>query len=282
MNFEKSRDSQWWITGFDPKTVGSVDVKKQVKALLFRTTKSQITINGLLKRRSLNMTNQQIKHILRGKGVESLYHANTVGTSVTFLENGGLLSRGAVESAGLYQTSQQTDDKDRVLGVFYDIFFDSVDIHSRARKRNDYGPVTFEYSLNLIDSLPENSVKITKENPIYWSEDMPEEERYFMNETELEAEYFKGDFKQHFTITQQMRPLPFTYLNRIILDDLRVSDQDDILIYWKAIDHIHKLMNANDINVPFVVRKCPAACGCFEQYANARKGYIWHKFGFKE
>ena len=52
------------------------------------------------------MTNQTIKQILKKKGVSHLYHANTMITACTFIENGGLLSRGAVEDLGLSQSPQ--------------------------------------------------------------------------------------------------------------------------------------------------------------------------------
>lgn len=51
------------------------------------------------------MTNEEIKSILKEKEVKHLYHANTVATACTFLENGGLLSRGYVEDHDLFQTS---------------------------------------------------------------------------------------------------------------------------------------------------------------------------------
>ena len=53
------------------------------------------------------MNNQTIKHILMDKGVQYLYHANTVPTACTFLEHGGLLSRAYVENHSLFQTSQK-------------------------------------------------------------------------------------------------------------------------------------------------------------------------------
>lgn len=68
------------------------------------------------------MTNMEIKSILKAKGVENLFHANTVCTAITFLKYGGLLSRGAVENMGLIQTSQISDNDDKKYGVFYDIF----------------------------------------------------------------------------------------------------------------------------------------------------------------
>lgn len=63
------------------------------------------------------MTNRNIKHILLEKGVTHLYHANTVATACTFIENNGLLSRGAVDDLGLYQTSQATDGNTFFLAV---------------------------------------------------------------------------------------------------------------------------------------------------------------------
>ena len=71
------------------------------------------------------------KSILKEKKVKHLYHANTVATACTFLENGGLLSRGYVEDHDLFQTSQRSDEHDQHVDVFYDIFFDSVDVHKR-------------------------------------------------------------------------------------------------------------------------------------------------------
>lgn len=104
-----------------------------------------------------------------------MYHANTVATACTFLENGGLLSRGYVEDHDLFQTSQRSDEHDQHVDVFYDIFFDSVDVHKRGNDRNKYGPVTFVYSVGVIDTLSEGELQITKDNPIRWKADMPEE-----------------------------------------------------------------------------------------------------------
>ena len=67
------------------------------------------------------MTNKDIQRILLEKEVAHLYHANSMATACTFLENGGLLSRGAVEDFGLYQTPQETDATDKLLDVYYDM-----------------------------------------------------------------------------------------------------------------------------------------------------------------
>ena len=153
------------------------------------------------------MNNKIIKNILLEKGVTNLYHANTVITASTFLEHGGILSRGYVEDFGLRQTYQSTDELDKKVGVFHDIFFDSTDIHERRHSFNYYGPVLFVYSINVMDILSEGQIKITKDNPIRWNSGMTEEEKYFTSETELQSEYYKGTFKQHLTICNQIEPL---------------------------------------------------------------------------
>lgn len=140
------------------------------------------------------MNNTEIKNILLAENVNYLYHANTVRTSITFLENGGLISRSTVEDLGLVQTSQTSDETDRLFNVDYDIFFDSVDIHERIKKINNYGPVTFVYSINVINILPEGIIKITKKNPMYWNNGMTEEEKYFTTYDEMFANYKKGNF----------------------------------------------------------------------------------------
>lgn len=55
---------------------------------------------------------------------------------------------------------------------YHDIFFDSVDIHKRARKINDYGSVTFVYSVDVLDELENYDICVTRDNPIHWEKDM--------------------------------------------------------------------------------------------------------------
>jgi len=227
------------------------------------------------------MTNEEIKQVLIDKGVSHLYHANTVGTTVTFLRNGGLFSRGAVEDNGLYQTRQVTDESDKGFKIYYDIFFDSVDIHERANNLNDYGPVTFVYSLDLIDKLPRNSIKITKINPIRWENSMSEEEKYFTELDELERNYKKGDFGQHLTIVDQHYPLPFTYLEKIILDNPHFEDSKNNMLFENAKKFLPILMKYNGVAVPFKIRECKSKCKCHSKYKSLSNGVIWYKFGYK-
>jgi hypothetical protein len=83
------------------------------------------------------MNGRDVYRVLQAKGVNTLHHANSVTTSCTFLRIGGLASRGYVEDRHLAQTPQYSDDGDKQLGLWYHVFTDGVDIHARARRRND-------------------------------------------------------------------------------------------------------------------------------------------------
>ena len=223
------------------------------------------------------MTNQTIKEILRAKKITHLYHANTVETACTFLEHGGLMSRGYVEDCGLAQTEQVSDQTDSDVGVYYDIFFDSVDIHQRSRDLNKYGPVAFEFSVDLIDSLDEGCVAITKSNPIRWTRDTPEWERYFQNEQELRTDYRRGEFAKHLTIRNRRAPLGFERLERVILDDPHVEPDD---LFRSARERLAELVRARAPGARFEVRTCPPGCRCAESYRARKPGYIWHKYKY--
>lgn len=165
------------------------------------------------------MSLKSIKQILMAKGVHYLYHANTVATSCTFIKNGGLFSREAIEKRNLYQTYQKSDQTDKIFDVYNDIFFDSIDIHESIRRINFYGPVLFVYTIDILDTIPDNFIKITKSNPIYWDYNTKEKDKYFNTNEELEALFQKGNFQQHITLKNQHTPLPFDHLEKIILDN---------------------------------------------------------------
>src|SRR5690348_1778209 len=126
----------------------------------------------------MKLNNQALYDFFTEKGISKFFHANTVATSVTFLEEGGLLSRGAVEKKGLYQTPQTSDRIDKIVNVYDDVFLDSVDLHQLFPRQNYYGPVLFVFSNDFL--LMENyDMWITRENPKYWNSEMSDDEKYF-------------------------------------------------------------------------------------------------------
>src|SRR5688572_13876350 len=85
---------------------------------------------------------KQLFELLKEKGVEFLHHANTVKTSLSFIEKKALLSRSYIETNELVQTPQYTDDKDKKLNIWDSIFLDGWDLH-KPFGINFYGPVLF-------------------------------------------------------------------------------------------------------------------------------------------
>lgn len=61
----------------------------------------------------MELNARAVQSVLQQKGVDALYHANTVQTACTFLNQGHLLARGVVAAKGLPQTSQQSDKLDK-------------------------------------------------------------------------------------------------------------------------------------------------------------------------
>lgn len=224
------------------------------------------------------MTNETIKRILLEKGVTHLYHANTVATACTFIENNGLLSRGVIEDLGLYQTSQVTDRSDKDYGVFYDIFFDSVDIHQRSKKINNYGPVVFVYSIDVLDVLPPDCIRVTKDNPMYWTSSMTDEDKYFLAQEELQTFYQREKFNQHVTLRHQVAPLPFDFLEKIIIDNPGVEDTG---YFDNAYHHLQDLIDKYIAGIPLEVRQCPPSCSCQNQYKAYKTGFMYYRFHFK-
>lgn len=199
------------------------------------------------------MNKSIIKDVLKEKGIDHLYHANTVLTSCTFLEQGGLFPRGIVEDYGWKQTPQRSDNDDKQFGIYYDLFFDSVDIAARnsIKGYNDYGPVLFEFSIDVIDELDEGSIFVTIDNSIRWYNNMPEKERYFITEDELRRGYCKGVFKQHFTIRNRREGISLSYLERIVLDNPG-KKYDSLFI--KAKERLEVLIQLSRLAIPLEIR----------------------------
>jgi hypothetical protein len=213
----------------------------------------------------MKLNKQKVVEILRSKGVSHLYHANSVKTSCTFIQQGGLLSRGAVESKGLVQTSQESDELDKKYGVWNDIFLDSVDLHERFNRNNKYGPVLFKFNLNLLtdDSTP--PIWITKNNPMFWNGDETDEVRYMQSEQELNRLYEKGAHREMITLRFVENVLPFgPYLEEVIVDSPGVKI-GDIVLRKEATKAIREALDQYGVDVPGFIRKCDS-CWCRVNY----------------
>lgn len=227
----------------------------------------------------MKLNNTEVYNFLKEQGITYFYHANTVGTACTFLQQGGLLSRGAVEHLDLFQTRQSSDKIDMDFDVWNDIFLDTVDLHELFPRYNYYGPVLFKINLDIIlqENLPD--IYITKDNPIRWSPTTPIHEYYFNSVDELRTEYEKGSYREMFTLKNTLKPLFFNnFLEEVILDNPKLD------IKYNEIKRINPLKEAKKLirkvseesrydysNVKFSVRKDCIGCYCYHNYMNSTK-----------
>ncbi len=219
------------------------------------------------------LNNQELYDFFIEKEILALYHANTVGTSITYFNNGGLMSRGLISTNGLFQTAQSSDEIDKVLNVWQDVFLDTIDLHSYFGRENHYGPILFELDRELIRDQ-NLEIWITKNNPIYWKHETPMEDRYFQNMDEV-REKWDGIQRQRkmITIRNSNVPILFNYVRRVIVDDPRVSiprEPENIHVFNEAFHRIKAAISDNHpLKGKFITRTC-SSCWCTSNYLNQR------------
>jgi hypothetical protein len=230
------------------------------------------------------MQGREVYDVLKNIKVVHLHHANSVITSCTFLEQGGMLSREFVERHGLLQTAQPSDDVDKKYGVWDRIFLDHVDIHARggrARGANYYGPVLFVFDLEILLGQPAGTeILVAKENPVDWKENQPNSERWFETVEELSQSLHFGDFKKMLMIKTPQGRLDFP--NRaanIILDDpqQKLSSGEDA--YTHAANRLNAAAAVGHINAAIAPRVCQQGCLCLKKYAARGVQYMDTFFG---
>lgn len=213
---------------------------------------------------------QDVYNVLSEKGVTHLYHANSVATACQFLRTGCLVSRGVIERRGLSQTPQSSDEIDKMQGIWYDVFVDSVDIHERSSRANIYGPVLFEISLEILREQNMPPVWVTKSNPTKWTLEQSNKEKWFESIDELAHNFVKGRFDQMIVFRHIGGELPFSsYIENIILDDPEYRD-DTVDLYSAAGGALsasakHGLLK-EDIKI--FKRSCVKDCKCKNYYKN--------------
>lgn len=217
------------------------------------------------------MTGEEVYKVLMDLGGDKLFHANSVSTSLSLLQLGGLASRGVVMDRGLRQTNQISDAADRKYGIWYDSFLDTYDIHSVLKRRNFYGPVLFVMAAELLLRLPpETIVQVTRCNPTKW-DGLPNDQRYFLTTSELYAGLRVGHFDHMVTIRSPDGIVPFSgTVERIILDEPRLNAPDVGPEYVAARDAISVAAAQAGIQVQVERRTC-VRCNCTTEYQDPEK-----------
>lgn len=212
----------------------------------------------------MKLDNEQLYDFFSKQGIQYLYHANTVATSITFLQQKGLLSRGAVENRGLFQTKQESDEKDRKFNVWDDIFLDTIDLHGFFPRQNLYGPISFRFNCNFIlDSKYE--IWVTKSNPIHWTEESSDEEKYFTSIDELKKNWLLiPRQRMMITLKNNSAPVLFDSLDKITVDNPRVKI-NDLRIYEQTVTALEECIDESFYDL-FARRVCNTKCYCTDNY----------------
>jgi hypothetical protein len=223
------------------------------------------------------MTPSEVYDILRTCGATELHHANTVTTSCTFLEQGALVSRGFAELHCLSQTPQGSDDIDKKYGIWNSIFLDHVDIHYRAGRKkgpNQYGPVLFVLDLDVLLHLPAGTnVRVTRMNPVHWSNKQEDNERWFQSNDEIRANLNFGDFDKMLVIDSPNDKVEFPDTRaRISLDNpnRKMSDGEDA--YSHAEQRLKVAAQNGGIIADIAPHRCRDGCVCIAKYARYQAG----------
>lgn len=171
-----------------------------------------------------DLNKNELYEILSSKGIQNLYHANTIATSITFLNEKNLLSRKYVAENGLFQTNQYSDEVDKKFNIWDDIFLDAMDIHTEFKRPNKYGPFLFSFDTSLLKSDDVQNIRITKSNPVYWKLSQSESDWYYSDLNEFNDKYKKGnklkDVGSMIILRDINGKFPLRpHINRLILDN---------------------------------------------------------------
>lgn len=218
----------------------------------------------------MRLNNKELYEFFVEKEIPTLYHANTVTTSITYIEQYGLLSRGAVDKMGLTQTSQNSDEIDKVLNVWNDVFLDTIDLHSFFPRQNYYGPVLFEFDRELIKD-EQFEIWITKNNPINWKKEMEDSDRYFINIQDLREKWETiPRQRKMITIRNSFSPILFNYARRVIVDDPKrtlIEDGKKLHVFNQSVKNIKEVLSPeHPLKGKFMTRNCQGFCYCTSNY----------------
>lgn len=218
---------------------------------------------------------QDVYQLLKAKQIQYLYHANTLSTALTFIQNDALLSRHAVDANNLFQSPQDSDAEDKLYKVWDHVFFDGFDLHNKYHRANKYGPVLFRFNLRMLQSPKIQHFFITKSNPWYWK-GTSEDQRFYSSIDELSEQYLTGkrlDSQVMFTLRSPGFSINLSaYLDSIIVDNPLTKVNSPSLGKISAGTYLKKvieneLVKKNLAHIPVFFRQHTTRwCMCWLEY----------------
>lgn len=207
---------------------------------------------------------------LEERGISTLFHANSVETSLSFFRVGSLLSRAECQRQSLHQSSQWTDASDQTHGIFDDIFLNFNDFHRLFGRVNQYGPILFEVNVADLKSHLANtsgaSIHLTKSQPHKWVQTTRDEEKWRQDLTDLFIHPKDHSLRSYVNgwpdvvLSGLGSPgLPLTILRRVVVDE----NPNNMHFFSQVKTAFESCLNGLGISLPIVSRSCSrGSCGC--------------------
>lgn len=216
----------------------------------------------------MKLNNIELYDFFQEQKITHLYHANTTTTSISFIKAGGLLSRGDVVKNGLIQTEQSSDSIDQSFDVWSDIFLDTTDLHKLFSRQNRYGPILFVFEIEFLLNS-EIEVWITKNNPIYWCSSFSDTDKYFQSVSELREKWSSIERQRKMvTLRKPSKPILFSYLSEILIDNPSVAINNDIDLHLKMTQALFEATERLEwLREKINIRNC-SRCFCKNNYLN--------------
>lgn len=220
----------------------------------------------------MELSAKELRKIFIRKGMDGLYHSNSVLTSCTFIQKGALISRGMMEKLKLPQTSQMSDAIDKKYGIWNDVFVDSCDYHKRIRQRNVYGSVMFKIDLDILKNEDNGNLWITKLNPTKW-DGVDYSDRWFSSLEDVDENFTRGTFDYMIVFRHSGGFLNIKkYIEEIIIDDVELvkSSSPKLNLTTMGFGALVLAKSLSNLNISISARSCSPTCICDREYKRDR------------
>lgn len=206
---------------------------------------------------------------LADRGIKSLYHSNSLETSISFLRSATLLSREACVTQSLPMSPQWSDSNDQRHNIWSDIFLNLNDQHIVFKGPNKYGPILFQLNAErLRNYLLQNclTLAITRTQPHNWKDSTTDEEKWqssfesiFANQKNATNPKFLNGWPDIVVSGTTNYGLPIHLCDSVIIDK-----HPTIQNYYSQVEAIFQnCLSAHQISVQINPRSCFVSnCKC--------------------